>query len=194
MGIADETDDIQFREPVLPRKNVKLKVNFAEPMEWVAKEAAGEYCGKSYKAVKLQLIVDDPEARCENEDALPKMIEDVFNVEKYPYGDKNTGELKWLGRSKLYQLESAFGFDPVFVDAEGNEMEPKVTRTGAKVAPKGAKRKLNQDFVSAYFLPDGTVTPDNWIDKTVYADVDIERSEQYGDKNKVKRYNKPPIV
>ena len=74
----------------------------------------------------------------------------------------------------------------------GNTVEPYVTRSGNKVAPKleGVARILNPAFFGAYFHQDGTVNPTNWVDKDILVDVGVERSEQFGDKNTVKRYKK----
>lgn|SRR3990167_2662927 len=194
-----ERDEVQFREPIVEQKNVKVKITFAEPAEWKPKDevkAAGTV-EEAYKAAKLTIAITDDTVRTEHEDALPRLIvEDQFNVQRYPYIDKKTGKLAWLNRGKLFELETAFGFEPKFVDKDGNEVEPYVTRTGNKVAPKveGVARVLNPDFVGAYFHPDMTVNPTNWIDKDILIDVGIEKSEQFGDKNKVLRYKALPTI
>ena len=91
----------------------------------------------------------------------------------------------------------------MFVGAEGQPLEPHVTKTGRKVAPKveGVKRRINPDFFDAYFKPfetedDGVVVTkllpvvDNWVGKEILADIELEHDEQYGSKNVVKRFKK----
>lgn len=188
---TDEQDDVQFSEPVLAQKGVKLKINFVEKTAWESKTD-----GKKYDAVKLALGITDQSVKTEHADAKPKLsLEDQFNIVGYPYKDKKTGEIKKLGRTKLYQLEQAFGFDPIFV-VNNERVEPFVTRNGNKVAPKteGVKRVINPDFFQAYFTSDGDPVVDNWVDKTVYADLGLENSEQFGAKNVVTRFVKAPTI
>ena len=193
MNTASERDEVVFREPILEQKNVKAQISFAEPSEWRPKEGVQGKDGvkDSYKAAKITVIIKDDSVKTEHPDAQPRLIvEDQFNIQKYPYVDKKSGELKWLNREKLFQLETAFGFEPRFVDKAGNSVEPYVTRTGNKVAPKveGVARVVNPDFFGAYFHEDGTVNPTNWIDKNILVDVGVESSEQFGDKNTIRRY------
>lgn len=196
MPMKAERDEVQFREPVLEQKNVKARISFAESTEWRPKEAVralDSTLQDSYKACKLSVILTDDSLRTEHADALPKLvIDDQFNVVKYPYLNKKTGGVSFLSREKLFALESAFGFDPVFVDADGNEVEPFITRNGNKVAPKlpGVARVLNPSFVSSYFNEDMTVNPTNWIDKVILVDVGVETNEQFGNKNTIQRYKK----
>lgn len=188
---TDEQDDVQFSEPIVAQKGVKLKVSFVEKTVWKNKVD-----GKEYDACKLTLQIDDSSVKTEHADAKPKLIiEDQFNIERYPYLDKNTGEQKMLGKIKLYQLETALGFEPVF-KVNGEVVAPYITRTGNKVAPKieGVKRSVNEKFFDAYYNQDGSPTIDNWIDKTIYADVQVEVSEQFGNKNVIARYVKAPLV
>jgi hypothetical protein len=196
-----ERDEIQFKEPILEQKDVKAQISFAEPTEWRPKAHVRELdnsLAESYKACKLTITLTDLDSvKTEHADALPKsIIEDQFNVQKYPYmkKDKKTNEvsLAWMNRGKLFDLESAFGFEPCFVDREGNQVEPFVTRTGNKVAPKidGVARVLNPEFLKAYFHEDMTVNPTNWIGKDILIDVGVEKSDQFGDKNVVTRYKK----
>ena len=200
MPSTQEKDPVIFREPILEQKDVKARITFAEPTEWKPKEAVRELgeVKESYKACKLTVVLTDIDSvRTEHADALPKpLIDDQFNVERYPYADKKTGKLAWMNRGKLFNLEEAFGFDPCFVDGEGNPVEPYVTRSGNKVAPKidGVARVLNPDFVSAYFHTDMTVNPTNWIDKDIVIDVGVEKNEQYGDKNTILRYKKVQAI
>ena len=103
---TDEQDEQVFSEPILAQKGVKLKLNFAEATKWKSKVD-----DKEYEAIKLTLDLDDDSVKCEHADARPKtIILDQFNLAQFPYTDKKTGEVKKLSRSKLYQLEEAFGF------------------------------------------------------------------------------------
>ena len=63
-------------------------------------------------------------------------------------------------------------------------------------APKidGVKRKINPAFFNAYFASDGTPNMSNWDKKVIFADVDVEKSEQFGDKNTIYRYKKAPVI
>ena len=188
---TEQEDDVQFSEPILAQKGVKLKVAFVEKTAWKNK-----IDGQPYDAIKLTLTIDDSSVRTEHSDAKPKLtIEDQFNIVQYPYIDKKTGETKKLGKTKLYQLEQAFGFDPVF-KAGGQVVAPYVTKTGNKVAPKieGVKRSLNEDFFNAYFSSLGAPNVDNWVDKVLYADINVETSEQFGSKNVIDRYVKAPAA
>lgn len=191
----EEGDDVVFSEPILAQKGVKCKVTFAERTEWEAK-TKGEKNGTKYDACKLTLLIDDGSVKTEHENAKPRLtIEDQFNIVQFPYEDKKTGEAKVLGRTKLYQLEEAFGFDPVF-KAQGAIVDPFVTKTGRKVAPKieGVKRAINPDFFNAYFSGDGDPIVDSWVGKTVYCDIKLEQSEQFGARNSVDRYVKAPAI
>jgi len=195
MPATQERDEIQFREPILAQKDVKARISFAEPAEWHPKEpvkALGDV-EDSYKAAKLTVVITDDSVRTEHSDALPKMvIEDQFNVQRYPYVDSKKGTLAWLNRGKLFDIERALGFDPVFVDKAGNEVAAFVTRTGNKVAPKveGVAQVANPAFLSAYFHEDMTINPTNWVDKEILIDVAVEENETFGAKNVIKRYKK----
>ena len=195
-----ERDEVQFREPIVEQKDVKARIDFAEPTEWKPKDAVKALDGdiaQSYKAAKLTLMIEDDTVKTEHADARPKLIvEDQFNVQKYPYIDKKAGGIKWMNRGKLFDLEHAFGFDPCFVDKDGNAVEPFISRTGSKLAPKieGVARVLNQDFLGVYFNPDMTVNPTNWIGKKVLIDVGVDNNETYGAKNIVNRYKKVAVI
>lgn len=203
---TEEAEEVQFSEPILAQKGVKLKVGFAEHTEWEVKNKPSwspeqkitmqDSIGNKFDACKLTLHIDDSSVRCEHEDAKPRgIIEDQFNIESYPYPDKKTGKLKKLGRSKLYQLEEAFGFDPIF-KVKGDVVEPKITRSGRKIAPKveGVKRSINPDFFNAYFTEKGRPLMENWEAKTIYADVGVVENTQYGDKNVIDRYVSAPVI
>ena len=198
---TQERDEVIFREPMLEQQDVQAKISFAEPSEWKLKDQVkaigGDQVKDIYKACKLTVAITDDSVKTEHPDALPKMIvEDQFCVQKYPYVDKKTGKLAWMNRQKLFDLERAFGFDPCFVDRQGNSVEPYISRTGSKLAPKvdGCARVINADFLSNYFHEDMTINPTNWIDKSILVDIGVEKSEQYGDKNIIKRYKKVSTI
>ena len=199
MAWNQESDEVIVTEPIQPKKDCKVEIAAAEAAQWTVKSAgiggAPGHEGEVYKAVKLTLTITDENVTTEHENARPRLtVEHQFNIERYPYLDKKTGQVKWLGRANLYDLEEALGFDPCFFDAGGNSVEAFITRTGRKAAPKGegVTRKPNPAFLSAYFNSDGTPNLE-WSGKTVYADIGIEVSEQFGDKNRISRFKKAPI-
>lgn len=188
--LTDE-DDVQFSEPILAQKGVKVELRTAEKTVWKNKVD-----GNPYDALKLTVLITDDSVRTEHADAKPKLVIDhQFNIVAYPYMDKKTGTIKKLGRANLYQLETAFGFEPVFT-VDGKQVEPYVTKTGNKVAPKtdGVKRVLNPDFYDAYFNADNSPKIENWIGKKLTADIEVEVNEQFGNKNTVARYLKPSAI
>lgn len=203
---TEEAEDVQFSEPIKAQKQVRCGIQFAEKEQWEIKmktvwteeqkATMAGLIGQKFDACKLTLTISDDSVQTEHENAKPKLtIEDQFNIESYPYPDKKTGELKKLGRQKLYELEEVFGFDPCF-EVDGQKVEPFVNKVGRKVAPKvkdkEVKRKLNPDFFNAYFDENGEPRKDNWIGKVVYADIALETSEQYGSKNVIGRYVRGP--
>jgi hypothetical protein len=205
MPNTQERDEVVFKEPILKQSDVKARITFAEPADWKPKAATveaaredGTQIEASYKAAKVTVVLTDIDSvRTENEDAIPKsIIETQLNVVRYPHVNKKEGGIAWMGRQMLFDIETAFGFEPVFVDAEGNEVEPHITKSGNKVAPKikGVARVMNPEFKRAYFHEDMTVNPTNWIDKDVLIDVDVEKSEQFGNKNVIKRFKKLSAV
>lgn len=198
---TEEEEQVVFTEPILAQKAVRLKVGFAEKSEWKLKQDVTvngilHEKDKAFDACKLTLHIDDASVQTEHPDGKAKLvIDDQFNIESYPIIDKKTGAGRMMGRSALYQLETVFGFDPVF-QVNGQRVDAFVTKNGNKVAPKieGVKRVINPEFFNAYFGNDGIPNMSNWADKIVYADIEVERSEQFGDKNVVKRYVKAPAV
>ena len=199
MTWQDESDTVQFAEPILPKKDCRVRIDFAESVDWTVKAAnkggAPGHEGEVYHAMKLTVVITDPNIQIEHEGGKPRLsLEHQINLDKYPFLSKKTGTVEWMGRNGLYELEEALGFDPVFVDGAGASVEPFLTRSGRKVAPKveGVKRQVNLDFASSYFHPDGSVNPDNWINKIVYADIEVEKSEQYGDRNRIARFKRAP--
>lgn len=196
MSWQQEQDEVQFSEPVLEKRDCRMEIVAVESTSWTAKEGTGEYAGISYPAMKLTLTITDPDVQTEHEGARPRLtVEHQCNLAQYPYRDKKTGEVKKLGRASLYELEEALGFDPVFTNGDGQVVEPFITRTGRKLAPKGVegvKRQLNQDFVSAYFTADGGPNLE-WAGRAVYADLGLERSDQFGDRNVIRRFKAAPV-
>ena len=200
MGWQEESDEVIVTEPIVAKKDCKMQIDAVEPTTWKVKETANGgapgYAGQEFKALKLTATITDENIQTEHEGARPRLtLEHQFNVDKYPYLDRKSGTVRFMGRQNLYDLEEAFGFEPLFTNGEGKPVEAYVTRTGRKVAPKGEgiKRKLNPDFLTAYFTIDGTPNLE-WAGKTVYADIDVERSEQYGDKNVIKRFKRVPVA
>lgn len=188
---TEEEDNVQFSEPILAQKNVKAKISFVEKTTWKNKVD-----GQAYDACKLTIQITDESVKTEHADSKPKLvIEDQFNIVQYPYIDKKTGEIKKLGKQKLYQLEQAFGFDPVF-KVNGEVVAPFVTKNGNKVAPKidGVKHVINPDFFNAYFTSNGEPAIDNWLDKNLCVDIEVEHSEQFGSKNVIARYLKANVI
>lgn len=186
-----EQDEIQTFEPILAQKQVKLQLGFAESSEWTSKVDKNKY-----PAAKFTWGIIDKTVKTEHDDAQPRLtVVDQFNLLRFPYPDKKTGETKYVGRNALYQLEAALGFDPIFMAGDGI-VEPHITKSGNKVAPKGdnVKRVVNPDFFNNYFNEEGVPNMDNWFDKVIYADIGVEHSEQYGSKNIIKRYVKAPVI
>ena len=199
MGWQQEQDDVVVTEPILAKQDCQLEIVSAESAEWTVKASidggAPGYEGQTFKAMKLTLSITDPNVQTEHEGARPRLtIEHQMNLDRYPYLDKKSGRVKWLGRANLYELEEAFGFDPIFTNGEGQPVEPYLTRTGRKVAPKGEgiKRSLNPAFTQAYFTPEGNPNL-GWAGKQVYADIGVEKDERYGDKNRVQRFKRAPV-
>lgn len=140
---TEQEEEVKFSEPILAQKGVRMGIQFVEKDTWEVKEkekwiedgrlAMEEFLGKRYDACKITLQISDDSVRTEHEDTIPKMvIEDKFNIEAYPYPDKKTGKVTWLGRQALYQLEEVFGFEPVFV-ANGNQVDPFVPPPHSKL-------------------------------------------------------------
>ena len=201
MAWQQEQDDVIITEPIVAQKDVKLRIDVAESSEWTVKTTgeggAPGHAGETYPVIKLTCTIADPASvRTEHENARPRLtIEHQMNLARYPYLDKKSGEVRWLGRQGLYDLEEAFGFDPVFTNGEGKAVEPYITRTGRKVAPKGEgiKRQPNPAFTAAYFTPEGFPNLE-WVGKEVYADIDVELSIQYGDRNRIARFKRVPVT
>lgn len=201
---TEQEDDVQFSEPIQPQKNVRCGISKIEKAEWEVKpkekwtaddkENMREFVGQKFDACKMTLTISDDSVKTEHADAKPRLsIDDQFNIEPYPF-PKN-GAVQKMGRQRLYEFEAAFGFDPIF-KANGVVVEPFITRTGSKVAPKiaGVKRVINPDFFDAYFDAFGNPIISNWIGKTVYADIEIETSEKFWAKNIIKKIVKAPAI
>ncbi len=194
MPWQDESDDVLVTEPILAKKDCKVRIDSVEKTSWTVKEGVPGYSGKSYAALKGTATIIDEQVQTEHEGARPRLSLDFqFNLEKYPFVDRKTGEIRFMGKGSLYELQEALGFDPVFQDAQGQPVAPYVTKAGRKVAPKGEgiKQVINPDFLTAYFTPEGEPKLE-FAEQVVYADIGVERSEQYGDKNVIKRFKRAP--
>lgn len=192
----EEQDEVISFGPIVAQKDVRLEIAVAEQAQWTVKDSVPGHEGEVYPAMKLTLTIADPSTvRTEQENVRPRLtLEHQMNLARYPYVDKKSGEVKWLGRQGLYDLEEAFGFDPVFTNGSGQTVDAFVTRMGRKVAPKGEgiKRSLNPAFTQAYFTADGSPNLE-WSGKTVYADIDVEKSDQFGDRNRIVRFKRAPV-
>ena len=192
----DATSPEVFSEPIQAKKDVSIEVTAAVSGAWTVKDIVPGYAGKTTKTVKVTIQITDPDVKTEHEDAKPKLVfEQAFNIEPHYYLDAKSGTVKAMRPGLLFTLEDALGFDPVFVDGQGNVVEPFVTRNGNKIAPKGVEgvsRKLNADFANAYFNDDGTPNL-NWSGIKVYADIELQSDEKYGDKNQITRFKKAPV-
>ena len=210
----EEQDEQTFSEPILAQKNVRCGISFAAHTQWKVQakkdwtpEQAAQmqsYIGQKFDALILTLMISDDTVKTERADAKPKLtIEDQLNLEGFPYPERNTGQVKKMSRQKLFQLEGIFGFEPIF-KVDGEIVPAYVTKTGNKVAPKVegkvVQRILNPDFFNAYFLVDANsfgeeqAMPrvEEWVGKTIYADIEVQRSEKFGDRNAIARYVKAP--
>lgn len=187
MGLRDEVRTPDVYEPILEKKDCKVRILGAETKPWKPKVGTG--VEKETNAMKLQIEITDEDARCENADAKPsKRIDDYINLEKHPYVGKD-GEVAYMGTSKVYQLEQALGFEPVFVDKSGKPVDAHITKTGKKVCPEGASQKLNADFLEAYFDANDCPVFGAWEGKEIVAHVGMGKaSEEFSAKNEVKKY------
>lgn len=197
MSWQDESDEVIITEPILAQKDVKGRIDFVEPETWTVKETVPGHGGEPHPALKLTVTITDDSIKTEHENSRPRLtIEHRFNLDKYPYLDKKSGTVRFMGRQNLYDLEEAFGFEPVFTNGDGQPVDAYVTRNGRKVAPKGEgiHRKPNAQFMEAYFTQDGSPKLDAWINKDIYMDVAIEVSDQFGDKNRITRFKGTPVT
>lgn len=184
MGMTDASMKNVAREPIVePLEDCDLAIRNAERHDWKTTT------GPKTLAMKVTLDVVDPRAKCANADAKPKQIVDYINLEVHPSqaeGKRATYISKAIG------LMRALGFEPTYVDEQGNEVEPKITRTGNKVAPDGASIRFNKAFIDAYFTKDedGQESPKAgvWADLKVRANLKLEANEEFGDKNAVAKY------
>ena len=196
---SDQGDVQVFSEPIAAKKDVKVEIVAAISGTWKVKDEVvavdPSLAGKETKTVKVTVQITDDSVVTEHADARPRLtFEQSFNIEGHPYVDKKDGSIKRMSRNVLFSLEEALGFEPVFVNGGGQVVEPFITRTGRKVAPKvdGVRRKPNPDFDQAYFNDDGSPNL-NWAGIKVYADIELQTDEKFGDKNQVSRFKKAPV-
>jgi hypothetical protein len=203
---AYESGDPQsFDEPIQPKRGCKLKVHFVEAADWVPKDEVlrldpGVRRASAnpqdllehpkFRALNLQLRVIDDNVETEHTEGRPAIITDRFPLQRYPYWSKKNQAIDWMNRFKLFQLEEAFGFEPVFLAEDGERLEARITRTGRKLAPKvaGVRRVLNPEFQGAYFDQDLRPKVDNWLDQDLTADVVLDPDEGFGERNSIARY------
>lgn len=198
MSWQDEANDVEYSEPVQPKRDCQIELQGALPETWIVKESVTGYQGHQTKCVRVTCRIIDPNVTTEHEEARPRLVFDqTFNIERHPYFNKKVGEVRFLSRGLLHSLEEALGFDPIFHDADGNPVEPRITRNGTKTAPNrpGIKQLLNPAFVSAYFTPEGVPNLE-WSGKQVYCDLGIEESEdgQFPPRNRILRFKRAPAA
>ena len=88
MSLRDEQRTPDVYEPIIEKKDCKVKILGAVTHDWKPKEGTGAQ--KDTRGMKLELQIVDDEAVCENQDAKPRVrIDDYMNLEKHPYIDKN---------------------------------------------------------------------------------------------------------
>ena len=198
MSWQNEYEDVQLTEPIQPKKDCLVQIAAAEGASWTVKPAseggAPGFEGQVFPAMKLTVLITDPNVETEHEGSrVRRTIEHRLNLDRYPFKDKN-GAVGWMGKQGLYELEEALGFPPVYVNAELQPVEPFITRTGRKAAPRGEgiKRQLNQDFLRAYFTPEGNPNLE-WAGKNLAADIEIQRDDRYGDRNRIVRFKPVPV-
>lgn len=197
MSLRSQTIQPDVFEPMAPKKDCRLKIVGAEMApSWKHKvEGKSEYKepGKT-RVMKLNLHITDEDAVTENKDAkLRRKFEDLVILERHPYRDKMTGETKYMALNKLFQLQEALGFEPKYVDDDGNEVEPKISASGRKYPPKGAHIAFRDEFLDAYFDENDEPKFSSWLDLDVTASVGYknqseEDTENFGRRNEVKAY------
>jgi len=188
--LRDEQRTPDVFEPIMEKKDCRIKILGATKHNWKPKEATG--VTEETNAMKLELSIEDDDAVTENKDAKArKRIDDYINLAPHPYVDKS-GEKQMLRPSKVYQLQRALGFDPVFVGDAGEPVPPRITRTGAKACPVGCHERLNPDFLDAYFDSNDEPKFGSWVDKDVIAHVGVDPgTEEFSPSNKVRSYKAP---
>ena len=198
MGLLDQRQKSDVYEAIKAKKDCEIEILNAEMgKSWKHKTQADSGSYKvpgETRVMKLTIQITDSNVETENSDAKPRRkIEDMVILEPHPYVDQKDGTTKYMKLEKLFQLQQFLGFDPKFVDAEGNEVEPYVSRTGRKSCPKGASIALRPEFVKAYFDDSEEPRFDAWMNLKGVASVGLkkqseEETMQYGAKNEVKRY------
>ena len=190
MGLRDEQRTPDVYENILEKKDCKIRIEGASLHDWTPKEATG--VTEKTRAMKLEITITDDNVQTENSDAKPaRKIDDYINLAPHPYVNKD-GEKAMLRPNKVYQLQRAFGFDPLFVDDEGSPVEPKITKTGNKVCPAGAHEKLNPDFLDAYFDESDEPKFGSFEGKEIIAHVGVGKgTAEFGPRNEIKAYKAP---
>ena len=79
MGMRDEADVVQFAEPILPKRDCKVRIDAAEGVTWTVKEHVPEHAGEDYPAMKLTVTIIDQEIELEHPE-LGKTISDASPI------------------------------------------------------------------------------------------------------------------
>lgn len=198
MGLRDAVTTPDVYEAIKPKKDCAIEIVNAEMgKSWVHKAVAtstGYKVPGETRVMKLTINITDTAVETENSDAKPRRkIEDMVILEPHPYADKNDGSTKFMKLEKLFQLQQFLGFEPKFVDKDGNEVEPHITKTGRKACPKGASIALRPEFIDAYFDANEEPRFDAWMNLVGTASIGYKKQSeeetlQYGAKNEVKGY------
>jgi len=189
MSLRDEQRTPDVIEPIMEKKDCKLRIDGAEVYDWTPKEQTN--ITEKTKAMKLQMTIIDEDAVCENTDAKPRVrIDDYLNLAPHPYVSGKTGEVEKLRPNKVYQLCKALGFELEYVDDQGGRVDPGVNaKTGRTYCPKGCHERLNPEFVDAYFDDQDEPRFDAWIGREIVAHVGVDAgTAEFGPSNKVRSY------
>jgi len=166
MGLKDERFTPDIFEPIMEKKDCKIRILGAKPGEPNANgdlgwEQKGDYAQKNEngdpkrtKTMILELEIIDEDAKPINKDAkIRKRFEDrLIAVETHPTILKDSGVSVKQPPSKLYQLQQAFGFDTPYFNKDGNPDTAPLGRTGKPYCPKGWSMGINEEFADAYFI------------------------------------------
>lgn len=188
MSLRTETRKPLVFEPILEKKDCEIRIVSAATHDWTPKEGTG--ITEQTRAMVLEIEITDIQATTENADAqVSKKIKDYINIAPHPYVSAKTGEVVKMRPNKIYQLESALGFTPYFVDEAGAEVPARITKTGKAVCPNDCFQKFNPEFIDAYFDDNDEPRYEAWLDRPIAAHIGVDQgSEEYGPKNVVKSY------
>lgn len=198
MSLRNTTTTPDVYEAIKPKKDCRITILSAEMgKSWrhkVAVPAEGYKVPGETRVMKLTIQITDDSVETENVDAKPKRrIDDMVILEQHPYVDSRDGVQKVMKLEKLFQLQQFLGFEPLFVNAHGQPVEPYVTKTGRKTCPKGASIAFQPAFLDAYFDANEEPRFDAWMNLEGVASIGLKKQSeeetlQYGAKNEVKSY------